>query len=101
LACGECGGYGLSVPSTGGRVEDVTQEEVVGGLYVMWKGNPGLTMGKLVETFVGAEGFTLSDIPDQEWPVRTWRFCPFCGSEDPARCMDLDNQEGCLRELWE
>ncbi|MCA9569589.1 MAG: hypothetical protein KC656_17205 [Myxococcales bacterium] len=78
-----------------------TKEGVVGGLYVMWRGNPHMSLGKLVETFAGAEGFEVGEIPDSEWPQREWRFCPWCGGEDLATCMDPENEDGCLHALWE
>ena len=79
----------------------VSKEAVIGGLYLMWHGNPAMTLGKLIETFVGAEGFTLADIPDQEWPQREWRFCPWCGGDNPRACMDQNNPEACIHGMWE
>lgn len=79
----------------------VTKDAVIGGLYLMWNGNPEMTLGKLIETFVGAEGFELAEIPDEEWPQREWHFCPFCGSDDPKACMDLTDPESCLNQLWD
>ena len=78
-----------------------SKEAVIGGLYLMWSGNPRLTLGKLIETFVGAEGFELGEIPDDEWPQREWRFCPWCGSDDPRSCMDRTIPDSCINQMWE
>jgi len=78
-----------------------TKEAVIGGLYLMWHGNQHFTLGKLIETFVGAEGFELGDIPDEEWPQREWCFCPWCGKPDPKSCMDESNPEACIHQMWE
>lgn len=77
-----------------------TKEGVIGGLYLMWRGNPQLSLGKLLETFAGAEGFEIGDIPDSEWPLRPFEFCPWCGSRDVAACMDADREDSCLNQLW-
>lgn len=81
--------------------DEATKEEVIGGLYLMWRGNPHMSLGKLVETFVGAEGFELGSIPDHEWPQRRWLFCPWCGGQDVEACMDLESEDSCLNTLWE
>ncbi|MEZ4317050.1 MAG: hypothetical protein R3F61_06090 [Myxococcota bacterium] len=78
-----------------------SKEAVIGGLYLMWNGNGQYTLGKLIETFVGAEGFELADIPDEEWPQREWKFCPWCGKPDPKACMNLDDPEACIHDMWE
>ena len=79
----------------------VTKAAVIGALYLMWRGNPDMPLGKLLETFAGAEGFEIGDLPDSEWPMRQWDFCPWCGSSDLEACMDAEREDSCFRQLWE
>lgn len=80
-------------------MSEPTRESVLGGLYVMWAGNPHLSLGRLVETFAGAEGFEVAELPDREWPLRPFQFCPFCGGSSPSVCLGAGGE--CLEALWE
>jgi hypothetical protein len=77
------------------------KDAVVGGLYLMWSGNPEMSLGELIETFLGVEGIELSEIGDEEWPQRAWKFCPWCGKTDLAACLDRSNPESCASKLWD
>ena len=82
-------------------MSDSTRESVIGGIWLMWSGNPQLRLGELLNHFIAIEGTTLQEASDLIWPQREWKFCPFCGSADPASCMDASDPESCLAQLWD
>lgn len=81
--------------------QHTTRESVIGGLYLMWSGNPHLRLGELMHHYLAIEGTTLEDASDLIWPQREWKFCPFCGSEDPVACMDPTDPNSCISQMWD
>lgn len=77
------------------------KDAVVGGLYLMWSGNPHMTLGELIDNFLAVEGEELPGIPDEIWPQRPWLYCPWCGKADPRSCMDREDPESCVSKLWD
>lgn len=77
------------------------KDAVVGGLYLMWAGNPDMQLGELISNFLAVEGEDLEDVPDEIWPQRQWAFCPWCGKPDPRACQDRENPDSCVSKLWD